>query len=60
MTETKRNKTTTISTKLIAPCGMNCRLCLGYIREKKRIRAQVAGLSIIKTAKNQNTVIDVG
>jgi hypothetical protein len=25
---------TTISTTLIAPCGMNCRLCLGYIREK--------------------------
>ena len=20
---------------LIAPCGMNCRLCLGYQREKK-------------------------
>jgi hypothetical protein len=26
--------TTTIPTNLIAPCGMNCRLCLGYIREK--------------------------
>lgn len=25
---------TTIPTKLIAPCGMNCRLCWGYIREK--------------------------
>ena len=36
MTETKRKKTTTISTNLIAPCGMNCRLCLGYIREKNR------------------------
>jgi len=23
-----------ISTNLTAPCGMNCRLCLGYIREK--------------------------
>ncbi len=26
--------TTTIPTNLIAPCGMNCRLCLGYIRER--------------------------
>ena len=25
---------TTIPTELIAPCGMNCRLCLGYIRER--------------------------
>ena len=24
----------TIPIKLIAPCGMNCRLCWGYIREK--------------------------
>jgi hypothetical protein len=24
----------TIPTNLIAPCGMNCRLCWGYIREK--------------------------
>ncbi len=34
MKVTKRKKTITISTSLIAPCGMNCRLCLGYIREK--------------------------
>ena len=34
MTATKRKKTTTISTNLIASCGMNCRLCLGYIRER--------------------------
>lgn len=26
--------TTTIHSDLIAPCGMNCRLCWGYIREK--------------------------
>ncbi len=26
--------TKTIPTDLIAPCGMNCRLCWGYIREK--------------------------
>lgn len=25
---------TTIPADLIAPCGMNCRLCWGYIREK--------------------------
>lgn len=29
-----RKKSTTIPISLIAPCGMNCRLCLGYIREK--------------------------
>lgn len=28
--------TKTIPTNLVAPCGMNCRLCLGYIREKNR------------------------
>ena len=33
MTATKRKKTTTIPINLIAPCGMNCRLCWGYIRE---------------------------
>jgi len=33
--ETKKRKAkTTISTNLIAPCGMNCRLCLGYIRKE--------------------------
>ncbi len=34
MTKTYRKKTAAISSKLIAPCGMNCRLCWGYIREK--------------------------
>ncbi len=34
MTKTFRKKTITIPTNLIAPCGMNCRLCWGYIREK--------------------------
>lgn len=29
-------KTTTIPVDLIAPCGMNCRLCWGYIRERNR------------------------
>ena len=28
-----RRKTNTIPTNLIAPCGMNCRLCLGFTRE---------------------------
>lgn len=32
--EKNRKKARTIPTKLIAPCGMNCRLCWGYIREK--------------------------
>ena len=30
----RQKKTTAIPTNLVAPCGMNCRLCLGYIREK--------------------------
>lgn len=30
----KKKKSTAISINLIAPCGMNCRLCWGYIREK--------------------------
>ena len=33
MGKTKR-KWATIATDLIAPCGMNCRLCRGFIREK--------------------------
>ena len=28
-------KSMTITSNLIAPCGMNCRLCRAYIREKK-------------------------
>ncbi len=34
MVKQNRNLRTTIPTNLIAPCGMNCRLCLGYIRQK--------------------------
>ena len=30
----RRKKTPAIPIRLIAPCGMNCRLCWGYIREK--------------------------
>jgi hypothetical protein len=30
----KHKKTKPIPVNLIAPCGMNCRLCWGYIREK--------------------------
>ena len=33
MTKTEAHKKT-IPTKLIAPCGLNCRLCYAYIREK--------------------------
>ena len=35
MTSKRSTKTTAISTKLIAPCGMNCRLCLAFTRDKK-------------------------
>ncbi len=31
-----RKKTNAIPTRLIAPCGMNCRLCRAYIRDKNR------------------------
>lgn len=34
MADTHRKKPITIPTRLIAPCGMNCRLCWGYVREK--------------------------
>jgi len=34
MTKTNRKDASTIPLYLIAPCGMNCRLCWGYIREK--------------------------
>lgn len=32
---TKKNKLK-IKAKLIAPCGMNCAICLGYLREKNK------------------------
>ena len=32
----KQKAKTAIPTNLIAPCGMNCRLCLGYIRDKNK------------------------
>ena len=35
MKSKRSTKTTAISTKLIAPCGMNCRLCIAYKRDKK-------------------------
>ncbi len=34
MIKTDRKKASNIPTNLIAPCGMNCRLCSGYVREK--------------------------
>lgn len=34
MTQKKSTKTNAIPTRLIAPCGMNCRLCMAYTREK--------------------------
>ena len=35
MAQNRSKKTTAISTKLIAPCGMNCCLCSSYTRDKK-------------------------
>lgn len=35
MASKSSKKTTAISAKLIAPCGMNCRLCIAYTRDKK-------------------------
>lgn len=35
MTSKISSKTIAIPTKLIAPCGMNCRLCRAYTRDKK-------------------------
>ena len=34
MTPTGSTKTTLIKTTLIAPCGMNCRLCIAHTRDK--------------------------
>lgn len=34
MTSKSSTKTTAISTKLIAPCGMDCRLCIAYTRDR--------------------------
>ncbi len=36
MTANKKKRPNTIPTNLIAPCGMNCRLCWGHIRERNR------------------------
>jgi uncharacterized protein DUF3795 len=35
MTPQRSTKTNAIRTTLIAPCGMNCRLCCAYTRDKK-------------------------
>lgn len=48
-------KINVIPANLIAPCGMNCRLCWGYIREKntcpgcRRISSQVSQKSKYRT-----------
>lgn len=34
MAEQKTKKSESMQSSLIAPCGMNCRLCYAYIREK--------------------------
>ena len=35
MATQKTGQTTSISSMMIAPCGMNCALCIGHIRDKK-------------------------
>jgi hypothetical protein len=35
MLSVRSTKTHTIHTELIAPCGMNCRLCRAFIRDRK-------------------------
>lgn len=45
-------KTKTIPTQLIAPCGMNCRLCWGYIRAKNRC----PGCRIINSPESQKSI----
>jgi predicted RNA-binding Zn-ribbon protein involved in translation (DUF1610 family) len=35
MTQIRSTKANEIRMELIAPCGMNCRLCRAYIRDKK-------------------------
>ena len=35
MTSIRSTRTNSIPTSLIAPCGMNCRLCRAYTRDKK-------------------------
>ena len=35
MKNTKSSKSNKILTTLIAPCGMNCRLCQAHVRDKK-------------------------
>ncbi len=36
MKKQKNIQSKSMKTVLIAPCGMNCRLCIGYIREKNK------------------------
>jgi len=39
----RRSTKTSILTTLIAPCGMNCRLCLAYIRDRKACPGCIGG-----------------
>jgi hypothetical protein len=55
MKKTHHKKSKAIPTDLIAPCGMNCRLCWGYIRENntcpgcRRINSQESDKSKHRT-----------
>jgi len=48
----KPTQSKTMKTALIAPCGMNCRLCIGYIREKNKC----PGCSLIDPYKTKTRV----
>ena len=52
MTNTQRKKMTSIPVDLIAPCGMNCRLCWGFIREKNKC----PGCLRIDSQENQKSI----
>ncbi len=40
MPEKLRKEAMRNESKLIAPCGMNCAICLGYLREKISARVE--------------------
>lgn len=58
----KPTKINIIHTALLAPCGMNCRLCRAYIRDKKacpgcrgedRFKSKMCALCRIKNCENR-------
>ena len=59
MNRQKQKKTTPIPVKLIAPCGMNCRLCWGYIRENNTCPGcrNIAGKDSLKSKYRHTCII---